>query len=109
MDHRRAMLEVAAGAHQCRLGVGAQLRRAGAEGGQRRLGERNAELERIVDQRLEVGAGRLPGERVLEHGGNRHAPQRRVGARAVFAIDLLDESDGLADVHGVLLFADAVL
>jgi hypothetical protein len=30
MDHRGAMLEVTAGADQCRLGVGAQLRRSGA-------------------------------------------------------------------------------
>ena len=69
---------------------------------QRRLGERSPELYRILDQRIKVGAGRLAGERVLEHRGNRDASQRRVGWCAVLAIDLLDESDGLADAHDVL-------
>ena len=101
MDHRGAMLKVAADADK-RLRVGAQLRRACAERRQRRLGERSPELKRIVDQRFEVGAGRLAGERVLEHGGDRDAAQRGAGGRAVLAIDLLDESDGFADGHGML-------
>src|SRR5260370_6405533 len=76
MYHRSAMLEVASGAGQRRLGVGAQLRWARAKCRQRRLGERSPELERIFDQRFKVGAGRLAGERVLEHRGNRDASQR---------------------------------
>src|SRR5882757_6413649 len=102
MYHRRAMLEVASDADNRRLGVGAQLRWARAKYRQRRLGERSPELERIFDQRFKVGAGRLAGERVLEHRGNRDASQRGAGGRAVLAIDLLDESDGLADSHDVL-------
>src|SRR5258708_6618488 len=57
MYHRCAMLEVASGAGQRRLGVGAQLRWARAKWRQRRLGERSPELERIFDQRFKVGAG----------------------------------------------------
>ena len=95
MYHRRAMLEVASDADQRRLGVGAQLRRARAKCRQRRLGERSPKLERIFDQRFKVGAGRLAGERVLEHRGNRDASQRGAGGRAVLAIDLFGESDGL--------------
>ena len=102
MYHRSAMLEVPSDADQRRLGVGAQLRRARAKRRQRSLGERSPEFERIFDQRFKVGAGRLAGERVLEHRGNRDASQRRVGGCAVLAIDLLDESDGLADGHDVL-------
>ena len=102
MYHRSAMLEVASDADQRRLGVGAQLRWARAKCRQRRLGERSPEFERIFDQRFKVGAGRLAGERVLEHRGNRDASQRGAGRRAVLAIDLLDESDGLADGHDVL-------
>ena len=60
------------------------------------------ELERIVDERFKVGSGCLAGERVLEHRGNGDASQRRAGGRAVLAVDLLDESDGLADSHDVL-------
>src|SRR6266404_9270724 len=87
---------------QRRLGVGAQLRWARAKCRQRRLGERSPELKQIFDQRFKVGAGRLAGERVLENRGNRDASQRGAGGRAVLAIDLLDESDGLADGHDVL-------
>jgi hypothetical protein len=102
MYHRSAMFEVASDADQSRLGVGAQLRWAHAKCRQRRLGERSPELERIFDHRFKVGAGRLAGERVLEHRGNRDASQRGAGRRAVLTIDLFDESDGLADVHDVL-------
>src|SRR6202008_2994838 len=90
MDHRGAMLKIAADADQRRLGVGAQLRRARAERRQRRVGQRNPELERIVDQRLEVGAGRLAGERVLEDRGDRDASQRGTDARALLTVYLLD-------------------
>jgi hypothetical protein len=86
-------------------GQGAQLRGFAAQGGQRRFGERDAKLERVVDKWLKVGASRLSGQRILEHGRNRHAPQRRVGASAIFAIDFFSNGDGFADVHGVLLFA----
>src|SRR4029453_18274500 len=102
MDHCGAMLKVAADADQRRLGVGAQLCRARAKHRQRRLSERSPEVERIVDQRVWVGAGSLAGERVLEYRGNRDASQRGTGARAVLAVDLLDESDGLADGHDML-------
>src|SRR6202045_945283 len=101
MYHRSAMLEVASDADQRRLGVGAQLRWARAKCRQRRLGERSPEFERIFDQRFKVGAGRFAGERVLEHRGNRDTSQRGAGGRAVLTIDLLDESDGLADGHDV--------
>ena len=89
------MLEVASDADQRRLGVGAQLPWARAKCLQRCLGERSPELKRIFDQRFKVGAGRLAGERVLEYRGNRDASQRGADGRAVLAIDLLDESDGL--------------
>src|ERR1051326_5158825 len=102
MDHCGAVLEVAANADQRRLGVGAQLCWARAQHRQRRFGERGPKLERIVDQRFQVGAGRLAGERVLKYRGHRDASQRRSGARAVLAVDLLDESDGLANGHDVL-------
>src|SRR6202171_3988880 len=101
MYHRSAMFEVATDADQRRLGVGAQLRWAGDKYRQRRLGERSPELKRIFDQRFKVGAGGLAGERVLEHRGNRDASQRGAGGRAVLAINLLDESYGLADGHDV--------
>jgi hypothetical protein len=39
----------------------------------RRLGERSPEFERIFDQRLKVGGGRLVGEWVLKYRGNRDA------------------------------------
>ena len=85
------MLEVAADADKCRLGVGAQLRRACAKCRQRRLCEGGSEVERSVDQRLEVGAGGRAGERILEDRGDSDASQRGADGRAVLAIDLLDE------------------
>src|SRR3954447_12277496 len=85
-----------------RLGVRAQLRWARAKCRQRRLRERSPELERIFDNRFKIRAGRLAGERVFENRGNRDASQRGAGGRTILAIDLFDESDGLADIHDVL-------
>jgi len=76
MDHRGTMLKVAFDADQRRLSVGAQLRRTRAERRQRRFGERSPEFERIIDQRLEVGAGGRAGERILEDRGDSDASQR---------------------------------
>src|SRR5690242_16829411 len=106
MNHRGAMLKIAAGADHSGLGVGAQLFRICAQGCERRFGQRSAELDRIIDQRFEVGAGYLAGEWILEHRCDRDAPQRGDGGRAIFAVDLLDEGNGLADGHDVLAMVD---
>src|SRR5262249_20375987 len=78
------------------------LRRVRSKRRQRRFGERSSELERKIDQRLEIGTGRLACERVLENRRDRDAPQRRRDGSAVLAADFLDKSDGLSDVHAVL-------
>src|ERR1044072_3333721 len=78
-DHRRAMREIAADADHRSLGVGAQLWRAGAEGCERGPGEGSAKLDRIIDQRFQVGAGGLAGERVGKDRGDCDTPQRGSG------------------------------
>src|SRR5262245_45847232 len=106
MDHGGAMLKIAAHAYERGLRIGAHLCRAAAKGGKRDLGERDAEFEGAVDERSEVGTGAFAGKGVLEYGAGRHTPQRGIGARAIFGVDVFDNRDGLAHVHGRLLGLD---